>query len=245
MTISFSPYNHFLTVRFSQMVEFKLFPWFDEDFSARALLNYPMFGVNHQMGRLFPGHASDPPEEVKVFAATLDFVGPDNGVPMDVCLKVARGVDEVVRLSHEASIYRRELVKLWGIAVPRMYGFFIGHHDNMPVACLMLELCTGPCAQLRDAEEFIRLAMRSVRKVHTLGITQNGPLELHHFVMKENRVLLIDFSRAVSHRCNNAMPVYSNQRFSLNREEVYDDEHDCGEAMMLAKESMRVASVRS
>ena len=79
--------------------------------------------------------------------------------------------------------------------------------------------------------------------MHTLGITQNVPLELHHFVMKENRVLLIDFSRAISHRCNNAMPVYSNQRFSLNREEVYEDEHDCGEVMMLAKESMRVASV--
>jgi hypothetical protein len=40
------------------------------------------------------------------------------------------------------------------------------------------------------------------------------------------------------------MPVYSNQRFSLNPE-VYEDEHDCGEVMMLAKESMRVASVRS
>jgi hypothetical protein len=167
MTISFSPYNHFLTVRFSQMVEFKLFPWFDEDFSAHALLNYPMFGVNHQMRRLFPGHASDPPEEVKVFAATLDFVGPDNGVPMDVCLKVARGVDEVVRLSHEASIYRRELVKLWGIAVPRMHGFFMGHHDNMPVACLMLELCTGPCAQLRDAEEFMCVTINLRRSLVT------------------------------------------------------------------------------
>ncbi|KAH9958338.1 hypothetical protein BC827DRAFT_1089328, partial [Russula dissimulans] len=135
----------------------------------------------------------------------------------DVCLKFARGVDAVVRLSHEASVYRKQLFKLWGFAVPRMYGFFMGHHDDEPVACLLLELCDGPSAPLCDLEEFIRAAMQAARKVHTFGITQNMPLELHHFVMKNNKVLLVDFSRAVVHRCNSAMPVYSNQRFSLDR----------------------------
>jgi len=87
--------------------------------------------------------------------------------------------------------------------------------------------------------------MQAVRKVHTFGITQNMPLELHHFVMKDNKVLLVDFSRAVVHRCNSAMPVYSNQRFCINREDVQeDDEHDCREVMTIAKESMRAASVQ-
>ncbi|KAH9980947.1 hypothetical protein BGW80DRAFT_1137540, partial [Lactifluus volemus] len=123
-----------------------------------------------------------------------------------VCIKLARGVDEVVRLTHEASVYRNELAKLWGIAVPKMYGFFIGHHEDDPVACLLLELCLGPSVPPCNSDEFIRLAMQNVRKIHTLGITQDLPLELHHFVMKDNKVLLVDFSRAVDHRCNNAMP---------------------------------------
>ncbi|KAI9511102.1 hypothetical protein F5148DRAFT_1173736 [Russula earlei] len=234
MTISFSPYNGSLTVRFSQMVEFKLFPWFGEAYSAYACLNYPLFGISQQVQRIFPQYVPEDKESVNVFAATLEFSGPDDGVPKDV-----------VRLSHEASIYRKELVKLWGIAVPRMYGFFIGHYDDEPVACLLLELCPGPKVPLHDVEEFIRVAMQNVRKVHTFGITQNMPLKLHHFVMKDNRVLLVDFSRAVVHRCNNAMPVYSNQRFCLNREDARkDDGHDCGATMTVAAAWMRAASLR-
>jgi len=155
MTISYSPYDASLAVQFSQMVEFKLYPWFDEAFSAYAHLDYPLYGVNDSTERLFPGYLSTADPSLRVFAATLDFFGPDHSVPKHVCVKLARGVDEVVRLSHEASIYRKHLVKLWGIAVPKMYGFFIGHHDDAPVACLLLELCLGPDAPLRDAEEFM------------------------------------------------------------------------------------------
>ena len=59
----------------------------------------------------------------------------------------------------------------------------------------------------------------SVRKVHTLGITQNTPLELHHFVTKDGKVLLVDFAQAVAHRCNNAMSLYRDidQRFCIGR----------------------------
>jgi hypothetical protein len=89
-----------------------------------------------------------------------------------------------------------------------------------------------------------RLAMQNLRKVHKLGITQNMPLELRHFVMKDNKVLLVDFSRAVVHRCNNATLVYNIQRFWLSWESVReDDEHDCGELMTSAKRKMRAASV--
>lgn len=156
MTISYSPYNNFLTVRFSQMVEFKLFPWFDEDFSAHARLNYPLFGISQPMQKLFPGYVPGDYASVDVFAATLDFSGPPvDDVPDDVCIKLARGVDDVVRLSHEASVYRKGLAKLWGIAVPKMYGFFIGHHEDTPVACLLLELCLGPRVPLCDPDEFM------------------------------------------------------------------------------------------
>jgi hypothetical protein len=266
MTITTSQYSGSLTVQFSNNAEFKLYPWFDESFTAHANLNYPLFGIGRPMRRLFPGYTTGNDESSNVFATTLEFSGPTDGVPRDVCLKLARGIDEVVHLSHEASVYRKELVKLWGIAVPKMYGFFVGHHEDAPVACLLLELCSGPGDLLCDTEEFMyvpspfpfsgfmqltcglnvvsRLAMQNVRKVHTLGITQNMPLELHHFVVKDNNVLLVDFSRAVTHQCN-AVPICSNRkRVRLDEEDSSeDDEYDCGELMTIAKECMRALSV--
>jgi hypothetical protein len=112
-----------------------------------------------------------------------------------------------------------------------MHGFFIGHHDDASVACLLLELCSGPNEPLRHAEEFMcvlppdflplpfpdcettyfvsRRAIQNLQKVHMLGITQSMPFELHHFVMKDDKVLLVDFSRAVAHQCGNATLVYN------------------------------------
>jgi hypothetical protein len=155
MTTSSSPQYNTLTVKFSETVEYELFSWYDEAFSARARLNYPLNGICKPIHRLFPKYSPADNPSARVFSATLDFEEPDDDVPTDVCLKLARGVDEVVRLSHEASIYRKQLVKLWGIVVPRMYGFFLGHHDDTPVACLLLEFCPGPSAPLRDPETFM------------------------------------------------------------------------------------------
>jgi hypothetical protein len=88
-----------------------------------------------------------------------------------------------------------------------------------------------------------RLAMQTVRKVHALGITQNLPLELHHFVMKDNNVLLVDFSRAVAHQCN-AVPICSNQRIRLDEEnELEVNKYDCSELMAIVKENMHAVSV--
>ena len=153
MTISPSPCSGSLTVQFNKTTEFKLYPWFDEAFTAHAYLNFPLFGIGQSMQRLFPGYSVND-ESSNVFATTLEFSGPCDGVPEVVCLKIARGVDEVVHLSHEAAVYRKDLVKLWGIAVPKMYGFFVGHHEDMPVACLLLEFCSGP-NDLCDTEEFM------------------------------------------------------------------------------------------
>ena len=150
-----SPSNGSLTVQFSNTAQFKLYPWFSEAFTAHANLIHPLFGISPAMRQLFPGYSPESGESSNVFAATLEFSGPDDEIPKDMCLKLARGVDEVVHLSHEASVYRNGLAKLWGIAVPRMYGFFYGHHDNAPVACLLLELCTGPKELRYDAEEFM------------------------------------------------------------------------------------------
>lgn len=271
MTISPSPSprNGSLTLQFSDVRDYKLYPWFDEAFNAHAKLSYPLFGINPQMRKLFPGYSSDDGRDnsSKVFAVTLEFSGPDDGVPKNMCLKLARGIDGVVHLSHEASLYRKELAKLGGIAVPKMHGFFVGHHDNAPVAVLLLDLCTGPEDLRYDTEEFMyvfayliaffftfmllivgfnmvsRLAMQSVRKVHNVGITQNLPLELHHFVMKDHNVLLIDFSHAVAHQCN-AAPTCTDQRICLDEEdELEEDEYDCNELMAIAKEEMRAISV--
>jgi hypothetical protein len=88
-----------------------------------------------------------------------------------------------------------------------------------------------------------RLAMQTVRKVHTLGITQNLSLELRHFVMKDSNVLLVDFSRALTHQCN-AVPVCSNQHVSLDEEDGLEVvETDCSEVMAVGKENMRAVSV--
>jgi hypothetical protein len=157
MTISPSPsrYNGSITVQFSNIAEYKLYPWFGETFTAHAKLNYPLFGISPPMRQLFPGYSSDNDKSSNVFAATLEFSGPDDGAPKEMCLKLARGEDEVVHLSREASFYRNELAKLSGIAVPRMYGFFTCFHDDATVGCLLLELCTGPKDLPYDAEEFM------------------------------------------------------------------------------------------
>ena len=88
-----------------------------------------------------------------------------------------------------------------------------------------------------------RLAMQTVRKVHTLGITQNLSLELRHFVMKDSNVFLVDFSRALTHQCN-AVAICSNQRICPDEEgELEIVETDCNEVMAVGKENMRTVSV--
>jgi hypothetical protein len=88
-----------------------------------------------------------------------------------------------------------------------------------------------------------RLAMQTVRKIHTLGITQNTLIELRHFVMKDNNVLLVDFSRAIMHQCD-AVPICSHQRVCLDEEDEPEvEEYDCGELMTIAKENMLAMSV--
>jgi hypothetical protein len=48
--------------------------------------------------------------------------------------------------------------------------------------------------------------------------SQNAPPELRHFVMKDGKILLVDFAQAVAHRCNNVMPLTINQHFCISRE---------------------------
>lgn len=88
-----------------------------------------------------------------------------------------------------------------------------------------------------------RLAMQTARKIHTLGITQNTLIEPRHFVMKDNNVLLVDFSRAIMHQCD-AVPICSHQRVCLDEEDEPEvEEYDCGELMTIAKENMLAMSV--
>lgn len=85
--------------------------------------------------------------------------------------------------------------------------------------------------------------MQTVRKVHAIGITQNLPLELHHFVMKDSKVLLIDFSHAVTHKCN-AVPICGSQRVCRDEEvEPEANKYDCSVLMATVEEAMRAVSV--
>jgi hypothetical protein len=63
MTALSSPPDHYLTIKFSEAVEFKLFSWFDEAFSARARLNRPLRGVRKPIQRLFPRYDVPTPED--------------------------------------------------------------------------------------------------------------------------------------------------------------------------------------
>ena len=63
--------------------------------------------------------------------------------------------------------------------------------------------------------------------------------------MKDNNVLLVDFSRAKAHQCN-AVPNSgcSNQRICLDEEDELEvNKYNCNELMADAKESMRAVSV--
>ncbi|KAH9980950.1 hypothetical protein BGW80DRAFT_1267371 [Lactifluus volemus] len=147
------------------------------------------------------------------------------------------GVEATASLRREASFYSKELAPLVGIAVPQFYGLFTGGTMAAPIACLLMELCAST-ATLRCADEFARQAMLTVCKVHASGIMHNTSLDFRHFVMKEKRVFLVDFSCATVHVCGNAHPVL----YQDNRSPIVDDEHDSSECQELMNAEQNIFS---
>ncbi|KAI0263393.1 hypothetical protein BC834DRAFT_311197 [Gloeopeniophorella convolvens] len=144
-----------------------------------------------------------------VFAAALTYAGASAGAPAGwparACLKYAAGREAVAALRREEAAYRGQLAPLAGVAVPEVYGLFVGGTPAAPVGCLVMELCVSE-EKIRSTDEFCRLAMLTLCKVHAAGIMHNTPLDLRHFVMKGKQVFLVDYSKAVVHPCAGAYP---------------------------------------
>lgn len=48
--------------------------------------------------------------------------------------------------------------------------------------------------------------MLAICKVHEAGVMHGGLEDYRHFVMRDRRVFLVDFSRASKHVCRNSTP---------------------------------------
>ncbi|KAI0306285.1 hypothetical protein B0F90DRAFT_730675 [Multifurca ochricompacta] len=240
-----------LTIEFGLGRRCFLFSYLPKPIHIAVTLKHPLSGVCHSMKNFARPRRriySSSGTQRNVFAAELQVVGGGNEeggtstgasasastegalFPQQVCIKYASGVDEVSALRREDLLYRRELAPLAGIAVPQTYGFYTGGTMAAPTACLIMELCAST-EILKSPDEFCRLAMLTLCKVHSAGIMHNTSLDLRHFVMKGKQVLLVDFARAMAHPCGNAHPILYKDSYS----QIMDDEQDEPECEELVK----------
>ncbi|KAJ6486079.1 hypothetical protein C8R47DRAFT_1216703 [Mycena vitilis] len=122
-----------------------------------------------------------------------------------VLLKLARDPDEIGALEKEASIYENELKHLQGQFVPNFYGIFHGAVDNCPVACILMEYYT-PGKITMQYGEMNRKIMLAVCAIHNADVMHCDLLDDRHIVPSGSKVMIVDFSSAVPHRCYGAMP---------------------------------------
>jgi len=195
-----------------------------------ATLKHPLSGVCHTMKKFARNFSAGSGTRRNVFAADLTITGSSHALPSRVCLKYAAGIEAVAALRREDYLYRHDLAELASIAVPQTYGFFRGGTMTAPIGCLIMELCTST-EMLKTPDEFCRLAMLTLCKVHATGVMHNTMLDLRHFVMKGKQVFLVDFSAAMRHPCGNAHPVVHKDAHSRCR----DDDHDQPECQELIK----------
>ncbi|EIM91931.1 uncharacterized protein STEHIDRAFT_164342 [Stereum hirsutum FP-91666 SS1] len=130
----------------------------------------------------------------------------------DVVYKVAYG-PAVVRLRHEAQIYRK-LVSVQGARVPICYGYFEG--DD--IACLVLQYCGEPRPEAFDdlPPEAKKSVIAAFWAVHKLGVDHGDPAP-RNIVYKHNRGYLIDFEHASdTHTCTAERPPLNSIAQSLS-----------------------------
>ncbi|KAF8266467.1 hypothetical protein EI94DRAFT_1701719 [Lactarius quietus] len=192
-----------------------------------ATLKHPLSGVCHTMQRFARNFSAGGGTRRNVFAADLAITGNCPTLPTRVCLKYAAGTEAVAALSREDLLYRHDLEELAGVAVPKTYGFFRGGTMAAPIGCLIMELCMST-EMLKTPDEFCRLAMLTLCKVHAAGVMHNSVLDLRHFVMKGKQVFLVDFSNALKHPCGNAHPVVYKDAHSRCRDNDLD-QSECQE----------------
>ncbi|KAJ7665108.1 hypothetical protein DFH06DRAFT_1127472 [Mycena polygramma] len=146
-----------------------------------------------------------------------------------VLLKLARDPEEIAALEQEASIYQNELKNLQGQYVPNFYGIYHGAVDKCPVACILMEYCT-PGNITIPYDEMNRRVMLAACAIHSARIMHCDLVDGKHIVLSGTKVMVVDFSRAVPHRCYGATPTLHPGMGGPT-----GSPHDCPELMMLEK----------
>ncbi|CAL1694053.1 unnamed protein product [Somion occarium] len=125
--------------------------------------------------------------------------------PTHVATKWARGFAGIRNLQHELDIYQDHLRDLQGVCVPRCFGLYTGKAEGNDVGCLVLEWCAGK--KPVDEHEVIRQVMTAITAIHKVGIIHNDlPNPQHVAAGNNNKIHILDFSKANTHECPGALP---------------------------------------
>ncbi|KAG6872108.1 hypothetical protein C0995_012915 [Termitomyces sp. Mi166 len=124
--------------------------------------------------------------------------------------------DAIPRLEHESQIYVDYLKPLWGIHVPKFYGFYLYNssgRNRWPCACMVLQYCGEPAvsdlSQLKDyrardlgIKQFRNDTMDIVFRLHSpeMGLDHSA-LNASHILDFRGKPFLTDFSCAGPHDC--------------------------------------------
>ncbi|KAH0581971.1 hypothetical protein H2248_011635 [Termitomyces sp. 'cryptogamus'] len=135
----------------------------------------------------------------------------------DVIIKFTYGERIAIRrLKHESQIYVDRLKPLWGIHVPKFYGFYLYSPldpDELFCACIILQYCGEPAvsdlSQLKDyrsgdlgIKRFRNDTLDIVFRLHSPEIElAHDALNASHILDFQGKPFLIDFAGASYHDC--------------------------------------------
>ncbi|KAA1473263.1 hypothetical protein DENSPDRAFT_266491 [Dentipellis sp. KUC8613] len=114
-------------------------------------------------------------------------------------------------VANEARLYSGKLEHLQGIYVPQYHGHFVGHTDEGPTSCIVLDYCGEECDLLFLAlpMDFRRAFASAMVAIHDAGV--------RHFDIRNRNVLnnkgfpvVIDFEEAEDHECERTMEIVEN-----------------------------------
>ncbi|KAF8960355.1 hypothetical protein BDZ97DRAFT_1665993 [Flammula alnicola] len=148
----------------------------------------------------------------KVYTAHL---GPEETDPFTVICKLGRGSHNIKSLEKEHHFYMQDLAHLQGTVIPRCYGFYKAMVDDVPIGCLLLEYCTGKEVNKKNDDEYNRLVMLAICKIHQVNIEHGNLIHYdsgRHIVMSGSSPRIVDFSQAKRHDCLNCAPHKSTGR---------------------------------
>ncbi|KAF9260771.1 hypothetical protein L218DRAFT_946495 [Marasmius fiardii PR-910] len=144
----------------------------------------------------------------------------DPGIP--VVLKFAIGEANIAILQREAMFYENELRRLQGSVVPKCFGLYRGMQDryhsyafgggralggpNDPMACLVLEYCSGYGDHAMTANEYNHRLKLAVLALHQAGVGHGKLSDSRNIIDcgSQKGIRIVDFSSAYLHECPNA-----------------------------------------